>query len=114
MLLFELFSTIVSNVPLRDYNECNLQYSGGSLENRMWSLVLISISWLLNNLKMKSENGHCQNTVHSHGDKTPRLCPVGSKFHRELYDECLKLLEDILRESKNNRPNIIGQSNQNI
>lgn len=72
----------MSNVRLRDYSECNLQYSGGSLENRTWSLVLISISWLLNNLKMKSENRHCQNTVHSHGDKTPRPCSLGSKFHR--------------------------------
>ena len=47
-----------------------LQYNGGSLENRMWSL-LISISWLLNNLKMKSENVHCQNIVHSHGAMPP-------------------------------------------
>jgi hypothetical protein len=81
----DLFSTLVSNVPLRDSSECNLQYSGVSMENRMWSLALLSTSWLLNNLKMKTENGHCQNTVHSHGDKTPRLCPFGSKFHRELY-----------------------------
>jgi hypothetical protein len=106
----ELFSTIVLNVPLRDYTECNLQYSGGSMENRMWSLVLISISWLLNNLRMKTENGHCQNKSHPHGDKTPSLCTVGSKFHRELYDECLKLLEDVLQAGKNNRPNIIGSS----
>ena len=68
----ELFSTIVSNVPLRDSSECNLQYSAGTIENRMWSLALISISWLLNSLRMKTQDGHCQNTAHSHGDKTSR------------------------------------------
>jgi hypothetical protein len=110
----ELMSTVVSDVPLSDFNECNLQYSGGSMENRMWSLALISISWLLNDLKRKAEDGHCQNTSHSHGNKTPRLCQSGSKFHRDLYDGCLKLLEEILQSAKNNRPNITTSNNQNI
>jgi hypothetical protein len=45
-LASELMSTVVPNVPLSDSNECNLQYSVGSMENRMWSLAYLGYSMI--------------------------------------------------------------------
>ena len=61
----------------------------------MWTLASISMSWIFTNLKRKTENVHCQNVDHKHQDRNPRLCHIGSEFHKESYYECLKSLEDI-------------------
>ena len=70
----------------------------------MWTLALISMSWILNNLRNKIENGHCQNTEHAHGEKTPRLCPKGGQFHKELYIECLNSFKEIVQTAEQNTP----------
>jgi hypothetical protein len=105
--MLELTSTLVSNTPFKNFDECGIHYSEGSMENRMFSLAIISMSWILNNMKRKVEDGHCQNTKHEHRDRNPRLCPKGSEFHRNLYDESLKSFEDVLQEAKDHSPKII-------
>jgi len=79
----------------------------------MWTLALISLSWILNNLKEKTEDGHCHNTNHEHGDINPRLCPIGSQFHKDLYDECLNSFKEILQVYKDHPPKVISVDNQN-
>jgi hypothetical protein len=75
-----------------------------SLENRMWPLALVSMSWILFNLKAKTEAGHCQNTNHTHGERAPRLCRTGSQFHKELYDECLTSFKEMVHIAEKDPP----------
>src|SRR5437660_5028036 len=70
----EIASTVVSNTPFKNFDDCGINYGNGSMENRMYSLAIISMSWLFNNMKRKVENGHCNNAKHDHGDRNPRLC----------------------------------------
>jgi hypothetical protein len=79
----------------------------------MWTLALISLSWILNNLKEKTEDGHCHNINHEHGDVNPRLCPLGSQFHKDLYDECLNSFKEMLQVSKDHPPKVISVDNKN-
>jgi hypothetical protein len=81
-------------------------FGEGSMENRMCSLAIISMSWLFNNMKRKVEDGHCHNTKHDHGDRNPRLCVKGSEFHKKLYDESLKSFEGVLQLAKEHAPKI--------
>jgi hypothetical protein len=103
----EMASTVVSNTPLKNFDDCAINYGQGSMENRMYSLAIISMSWLFNNMKRKVEDGHCHNTKHDHGDRNPRLCVKGSEFHKKLYDESLKSFEGVLQLAKEHVPKII-------
>jgi hypothetical protein len=62
-------------------------------------MALMFMSWSITNLKRKTQNGHCQNIDHPHGDMNPRRCQEGTKFHQELYDEYIKTLKDLLIHS---------------
>jgi hypothetical protein len=97
-LLLDLLSNLtIPRIPEKTLDECKLNYKMQSTENRMWTLALISMSWILNNLRNKTENGHCQNIEHIHGEKTPRLCHKGSQFHKELYNDCLISFKEIVQ-----------------
>jgi hypothetical protein len=72
--MLEMGTALVSNSPFKKFDECDINYGDGSMENKMYSLAIISMSWLFNNLKGKVEVGHCNNTKHDHGDRNPRLC----------------------------------------
>ena len=100
-------STVVSNTPFKNFDDCGINYEGG-MENRMYSLAIISMSWLFNNMTRKVEDGHCNNTKHDHGDRNPRLCVKGSEFHKKLYDESLKSFEGVLQLAKDHAPKIIN------
>ncbi len=78
------------------YDDIQAQLWRGSTENMMYSLAKISMSWLFNNMKRKVEDGHCNNTKHDHGDRTPRLCIKGNGLHKKLYDGSLKSFEGVL------------------
>ena len=62
-------------------------------------MALMFMSWCVTNLKRKTQNGHCQNMDHPHGDTNPRLCKEGTIFHQELYYECIKTFKDLLIHS---------------
>jgi len=71
-------------------------------------LAMITMSWSIRNLKGKVEVGSCYNTTtHQHGAKEPRLCSVGSQFHKKFYDECIRTFEDIVNIANGNVPKII-------
>jgi hypothetical protein len=59
----EMASMLISNTPFKNFDDCALNYGEGSMENRMYSLAIISMSWLFNNMKRKVEDGHCNNTT---------------------------------------------------
>jgi hypothetical protein len=55
--------TAVPNSPFKKFDECDIDYGDCHMENKMYGLAIISMSWLFNNLKGKVENGHCNNTI---------------------------------------------------
>lgn len=85
--------------------ECKLYYHKGvSVEHCIWMSAMITMSWTLRNLKGKTEIGSCHNLDHPHGSTTPRLCPVGSSFHKDFYKDCLDSFKEILRIAEENQP----------
>jgi|GEM_PF-1398525 hypothetical protein len=73
-------------------------------ENRAWTISLFLMSWILYNLKRKTENGHCNNINHAHKKKDPRNCDRGRAFHSKKYSECLKSFKDIINSFEKNPP----------
>ncbi len=73
-------------------------------ETTMMMLGLIVLSWLKVNLEKKTENGHCHNPTHKSTSTKPANCPVGSIFHKQLYDDFTNVLEDLLRMVKDCKP----------
>ncbi len=105
--LQEMTSIAVSNTPFKNFDDCSISYDERSVENKMYRLAKISMSWLLNNMKGKVAVGHCYNTKHDHGDRIPRDCVKGSELHKKLYDESLKSFEDVLQLAREHAPKTI-------
>jgi len=80
----------------RKDDECRVSYDHNNVEYVIWVMALMFMSWSITNLKRKRQNGHCQNINHPHGNTNPRYCQEGTKFHQELYNECVKTFEDLL------------------
>jgi hypothetical protein len=70
----------------------------------MFLLGLMTLSWLKINIKKKTENGHCLNPAHEPKENKPTGCSIGSKFHKRLYDDYLRILEDFVKASKGSSP----------
>jgi hypothetical protein len=76
---------------------------------------IMVISWLKVNLTKKTENGHCHNSIHRVTETKKRAgCPIGSNFHRELYNDYISILEDFVDNLKADTPTPIPSSNQKI
>ena len=85
--------------------DCEINYGTLiALENRAWTISLFLMSWILHNLKNKTENGHCNNINHVHKNKDPRNCDKGKAFHSKMYIECLKSFKDIIDSFEKNPP----------
>ncbi|MGB6594704.1 MAG: hypothetical protein WBE68_24640 [Candidatus Nitrosopolaris sp.] len=86
-------------------------YGPYNIETTMFVLALLVLSWLKINIKKKTENGHCRNREHeSKGDK-PTGCSIGSKFHKQLYDNYLKVMEEFVKASRESSPTILPDFN---
>jgi hypothetical protein len=77
----------IEKLEYKGDKECGLYYNNGtganlSLEHGMWMLAMITMSWLLMNLKGKVDADSCHNLHQVHGAKEPRKCPEGSQFHK--------------------------------
>jgi hypothetical protein len=105
----DLLNSALTSVPQKDDEECHLEYHIGSMEHRMWSLGLLSMSWILANLKRKVTNGHCNNINHNHGELEPRQCHRGSSFHDEMYKECLNSFKNRLQIAEENPPRLVPE-----
>jgi hypothetical protein len=89
--------------------ECEVSYRKIKLENGFqiategaaWTSTLLLMSWLLQNFKNKTENGHCRNKAHEHP------CKLGSNFHHGLYTKCLKSLRDIIELVEKDSPKLV-------
>ena len=81
------------------------RYSYLHTESIMLMLGLMVLSWLKVNLKQKIENGHCQNPIHKAKDRNkPAGCPIGSNFHRDLYNDYASILEEFVNNIKASTP----------
>lgn len=91
-------SSVISEQDLQ--NQCT-DYRNESTESSAWTASLFLMSWILYNLKMKTQNRHCGSTAHGHGPKEPK-CKKGSAFHNDLYMKCFKSFNDISMNLKKN------------
>jgi hypothetical protein len=99
----QLSNLVVLSIPNKDKEECDLHYhnTDGNLENRMWGLALICTSWIIINLKRKTEEGHCR----KHRDMESNIpCKLSTEFHNEIYLECIKSFEQIIKVAKQHPP----------
>lgn len=87
------------NLDKRKDDECRVSYDHNNVEYVFWVMALMFMSWSITNFKWKNQNGHCQNIDHPHGNTNPRYCQGGTKFHQDLYNECVKTFEDLLTRS---------------
>jgi hypothetical protein len=72
------------------------EYSGLHNETNMLMLGLIVLSWLAINIKKKTEDGHCHNSIHKQTKDDRPFCTIGSNFHKKLYEDYIRILEDFL------------------
>jgi hypothetical protein len=87
------------------------QYSYLHTETGMLMLGIMVLSWLKVNLKKKTENGHCHNSLHTNTDTNKSAnCPIGSNFHRDLYNDYASILEDFVKSVRACTPTQISSS----
>lgn len=79
-----------------DLKKDGVGYMNNPTEYRGWNVSLMVMSWLLHNLKKKTENGHCR--IHN------LPCKSGSEFHNNLYLECLKSFKNLVESFEKNPP----------
>jgi hypothetical protein len=79
-------------------------YGAYSIETTMFVLGLMTLSWLKINIKKKTENGHCHNPSHEPKENQPTACSIGSKFHKRLYDDYVRILDDFVKVSGESSP----------
>jgi hypothetical protein len=108
-----LHSREYSNGPTQ--NQCTnkedeiTQYSYLHTETVMLMLGIMVLSWLKVNLKKKTENGHCRNSLHSTVESNKSAsCPIGSNFHNNLYNDYASILEDFVRSVRASTPTPIS------
>ncbi|HZA71070.1 MAG TPA: hypothetical protein VE548_15350 [Nitrososphaeraceae archaeon] len=110
-----LHSREYSNEPTQ--NQCSnkedeiTQYSYLHTETGMLMLGIMVLSWLKVNLKKKTENGHCHNSLHISADTNKSAsCPIGSNFHKGLYNDYASILEDFVKSVRACTPTPISSS----
>ena len=87
------------------------QYSYLHTETGMLMLGLMVLSWLKVNLKKKTENGHCNNPLHTRIETNKSAsCQIGSNFHRNLYDDYVSILRDFVTNVGSCAPTPISSS----
>ena len=121
------WSSLAINVLLqsREYsdeptqNQCSnkedeiTQYSYLHTETGMLMLGIMVLSWLKVNLKKKTENGHCYNSLHTRTETNKSAsCSIGSNFHKDLYIDYISILEDFVSSVRACTPTPITSSNQ--
>lgn len=89
------------------------RYSYLHTDTGMMILGLMVLSWLKVNLKKKTESGHCRNPIHktTNADKSAS-CPVGSNFHRDVYNDYLLILNNFVNSLEDYAPTSISSSTQ--
>lgn len=98
------------NPPATNSRTSPTAYDNNAFEYFMWMNSLVSLCWLLSNVKHKTLDGHCHNPIHDEIKKEnghPR-CKEGSEFHSKFYDNVVDSLERLLKHGRANRPKIIG------
>jgi hypothetical protein len=64
------------------------------METVMLIAGLTCLSWLSVNIKRKTEERHCKSPKHQLKDGHA-YCSIGMEFHRKLYDDLLKVVQEI-------------------
>ena len=84
-------------------------YDTATYEYLMWMNSLVSMAWLLINIKNKTEHGHCHNPIHNESQKQIGYtnCVTGSAYHVRFYENIVSSLEQLLKYANEHRPNTI-------
>ena len=110
--VIDLLNAKPDKLSERESVDCKLEYKFDNLEIRMWSLALLSMSWIIEILKRKTQDGHCHNTNHEHGEKEPRNCKSGYDFHLQMYKDCLSSFREVINVAENNPPKELRQTGE--
>lgn len=118
MLWLKAQQKVDEYIGIQSENQCSVenpvQYTSGHFEPILWMLGLISLSWLIVNLKSKTEDGHCYNkTLHqsnldTHGHP---MCSICSTFHKGFYDSLLSTLNQLVEFGSAQNPSVIDGEN---
>lgn len=73
--------------------DCGTEYAESHVEIFIWALGLMCQEWVLENFSRKSIDGHCW--THKQIQQVP--CKKGSEFHKNLFEECKRTFEEVLR-----------------
>jgi hypothetical protein len=108
------WSALAVNILLKTresvQNECSskdeevTQYTFMHTETTLLMVALAVLSWLTIDIKKKTDEGHRHNPVHTQAGNKPAKCSIGSKFHMQLYNDYVKLLENFLNTVKQKTP----------
>jgi hypothetical protein len=83
----------ISTIGKRINDSCDTEYDPEQCpEIVLWALGLVCEIWTLEILRQKTQEGHC----YTHKKKTGEPCPIGSRFHENLFNEAKKSFQDVL------------------
>jgi hypothetical protein len=88
------------------------QYGYLHTETGMLILGTMVLLWLKINLKKKTENGYCRNSLHQARTDANKSasCTIGSNFHMDLYNDYISILEDLVRNIRACTPTPVPSS----
>jgi len=94
VLFLALRAVEVASIYLKtdDNQPCDTKYQADSWEQIVLALSLLTEAWITEILRRKTRDGHCW----THKGKTGPPCPIGSRFHKQLRDDCISDLERML------------------
>lgn len=93
-----------SRIKNKSNKECGTEYGENSPEIFIWALGLMCQEWVLENFRRKSEDGHCW----THKQNNQKPCKKGAEFHKNLFIECKKSFEELLKNAQEPNINSIG------
>jgi hypothetical protein len=101
----------INKPPPRGTERKTTRYDTATLEYLMWMNSLVSMAWLLTNVKEKTEHGHCHNPIHNEVQKETGypLCSTGSRCHSKFYDNIVSSLEWFAKYAAEHRPKVIPE-----
>jgi hypothetical protein len=102
-------SCIVNQPPPSGTEIKTTRYDSSKLEYLMWMNSLVSMAWLLTNVKEKTEHGHCHNPIHNDTQKQTGYThfAIGSACHAKFYENIVSSLDQLFKYATEHRPKVI-------
>jgi hypothetical protein len=92
--------TCIVNQPPSSRSQIKVTtYDTATLEYLMWMNSLVSMAWLLTNVKNKAQHGQCHNPIHNDTQKQTGYthCAIGSACHAGFYENIVSSLDQLIK-----------------